>query len=142
MRRRKFLIGSGAAFAASGLPGSPVIPTPKAKGASDVWTLEVYDPASTWTEPVGIMVSQGVGKVYARFPIAGTLDAAKQTAAEYFMSVIDKGQPGEFVHLLDQNGEVRFDWIRVNAAAELQRRKLGESPSQRRGATGCQPLFV
>jgi hypothetical protein len=54
MRRRKFLIGSGAALAASGVSGlPPVVPARQAKGAGGVWTLQVFDFAATWVQPVG-----------------------------------------------------------------------------------------
>jgi hypothetical protein len=132
MRRRKFLIGSGATLAASGLSGlPPVVPTRMAKGAGGVWTLEVFDFAATWTEPVGIVTSQGVSKIHVAFPIDGTFEAAKEIAREYFMSVIEQHRPGDAVQLLDQKGEIRFIWIRHNATAEVERRQLGASPGQR-----------
>ena len=132
MRRRNFLVGSGATLAASGLPGlPPIVPARKAKGAGEVWTLQVFDFAATWTQPVGIVTSQGVSKIYATFPIDGTLEAAAETAREYFMSVVERHQPGDAVQLLDQKGDVRFIWVRQNAIGDIERRQLGASPSQR-----------
>jgi hypothetical protein len=108
-----------------------VIPTPKAKGADDAWTLQVFDFAATWTQPVGIVVRQGVGKIHATFPINGTIEAAKETAREYFIGIVQHHQPGDAVQLLDQKGDVRFTWNREQATFAIEKRQSGASPNQR-----------
>jgi len=74
----------------------------------DIWILQIVDFDKSKQSGSLLARVEGVEKIHESFRITGNFEAAKTTALQHFLKIIEQNKPGDAVQLIDKMGHVRF----------------------------------